>query len=57
MIAEADRGILEEHEKDKEDLVIKQAAVKDKLANLENMKAELEAMKASKYSKRNKKML
>ena len=55
MIAEADRGILEEHEKDKKDLVTKQAAVKDKLANLENMKAELEAMKAQQIQQKKQK--
>lgn len=45
-IAEADRGILEQHEQDKKELETKQAAIKEKLANLQNMKAELEAMKA-----------
>ena len=54
-IAEADRGILEQHEKDKQDLETKQAAVKDKLANLENMKAELEAMKAQQKQQKEQK--
>lgn len=45
-IAEADRGILEQHEQDKKELETKQVAIKEKLANLQNMKADLEAMKA-----------
>ena len=40
-IAEADREILIQHEKDKEELEAKQKAVEDKLASLESMKAEL----------------
>ena len=55
MIAEADRGILEEHEKDKKELVTKQAAVKEKLASLENMKAELEGMKAQQIQQKKQK--
>ncbi len=55
VIAEADRGILEEHEKDKKELVTKQAAVKQRLANLENMKAELEVMKAQQIQQKKQK--
>lgn len=54
-IAEADRGILEEHEKDKKELVTKQAAVKDKLENLKSMKAELETMKAQQVKQKKQK--
>lgn len=45
-IAEADREILAQHEKDKQDLVAKQKAVEKILVNLHNMKADLEKMKA-----------
>lgn len=54
-IAEADRGILEQHEKDKKDLETKQTVVKDKLANLENMKAELQAMEAQQKQQKEQK--
>lgn len=54
-IAEADRGILEQHEQDKKDVETKQAAVKEKLANLENMKAELVAMEAQQNQQKKQK--
>ncbi|WP_077214781.1 murein hydrolase activator EnvC family protein [Bacillus dakarensis] len=43
-IVEADQGILREHKEDKEALEKAQNALKEKLANLENMKADLENM-------------
>lgn len=54
-IAEADRSILEEHEKDKKELVVKQDAVKTKLANLKDMKADLEEMKAQQTEQKKQK--
>ena len=54
-IAEADREILEQHEQDKKDLEVKQAAVKEKLANLEAMKAELEEMEAQQSQQKQQK--
>lgn len=54
-IAEADRVILEEHEKDKKELVTKQNAVKEKLANLKNMKAELVEMKTQQTKQKKQK--
>ncbi|MGG3943569.1 NlpC/P60 family protein [Peribacillus psychrosaccharolyticus] len=45
-MVDADRTILEEHEADKKELEEKQAAVEKKLADLTNMKTELEGMLA-----------
>ncbi len=44
-IVQADRGILEQHQKDKDDLEKKQKEVETKLANLQSMKKELEDLK------------
>lgn len=54
-IAEADRGILVQHEKDKKELEVKQQTVQEKLANLQNMKAELEVMKAQQNQEKDQK--
>lgn len=45
-MVDADRTILEEHESDKKEVEEKQAAVEKKLADLTNMKIELEGMLA-----------
>jgi peptidoglycan hydrolase CwlO-like protein len=44
-IVEADKGILEQHRKDKLELETKQRQVETKLADLQNMKKDLEALK------------
>ncbi|GLB61489.1 murein hydrolase activator EnvC family protein [Cytobacillus sp. NCCP-133] len=44
-IVEADQDILKAHQADKDELEKKQAQVKEELASLENMRAELESMK------------
>ncbi len=46
-IMEADKGIIEQHKKDQEDLQKKQVEVKNKLANLEKMLTDLQALKDS----------
>ena len=45
-IVQADKDILEQHRKDKEDLETKQQQVETKLANLQQMKKDLEALTA-----------
>jgi peptidoglycan hydrolase CwlO-like protein len=54
-LMEADKDILEQHQKDKTDLETKQNEVKQKLADLESMKAELETLKATLDSQREEK--
>lgn len=54
-LVQADKDILEQHQKDKTDLETKQAEVKLKLADLEAMKAELETLKANLDSQREEK--
>jgi len=44
-IVEADKDILEQHKKDKQELETKQKAVETKLANLQQMKKDLEVLK------------
>ncbi|GAM11975.1 murein hydrolase activator EnvC family protein [Mesobacillus selenatarsenatis] len=44
-IVQADKGILEQHQKDKDDLETKQQEVETKLVNLQSMKKELEDLK------------
>lgn len=46
-LVQADKDILDQHQKDKTDLETKQAEVKTKLADLEKMKKELEALKST----------
>jgi peptidoglycan hydrolase CwlO-like protein len=46
-IVEADQDILQQHQADKDELEKKQAQVKEELASLETMRAELENMKKS----------
>ncbi|WP_404329902.1 murein hydrolase activator EnvC family protein [Mesobacillus maritimus] len=54
-LVQADKDILEQHQKDKTDLETKQAEVELKLADLEEMKAELETLKANLDSQRKEK--
>ncbi len=46
-LVQADKDILDEHQKDKTDLETKQVEVKAKLSQLETMKKELEALKST----------
>ncbi|MBM4760869.1 peptidoglycan DD-metalloendopeptidase family protein [Bacillus sp. B15-48] len=58
-IVQADRDILEQHQKDKDELEAKQTEVEGKLAKLQEMKKELETLKAeldSQITEKNKLM-
>jgi len=54
-LVQADKDILDQHQKDKTDYETKQKEVEQKLADLKKMKAELEALKATLDSQREEK--